>query len=282
MGKDVWIRKFGLPGRRMGATATSILILVAFCGPHLSQAQGASEYQVKSAYLYNFAKLAAWPKQEAENGAEPFWIGVVGGDDEFLDVLAKTVQGKSVGNHRISVKRVTGDDEMKSCREVFVRASIGRKRTKATIAAGIPASVLLVGEDEDFLPQGGLINLFLQNGKIRFAVNHEALDKAGIRVGTELLQLAQEDESGRKPKPGAARQVRYSDTPEYPEIARRLKLQGTVHVEVDVRPDGTIKAVRIVGGHPMLAEAFSEAVRRWKYEPAPNETVEQVYYTFDH
>ncbi|MGB6250151.1 MAG: energy transducer TonB [Terriglobales bacterium] len=73
----------------------------------------------------------------------------------------------------------------------------------------------------------------------------------------------------------------HSDPPEYPEVARSMKIEGTVHLEVEVRRDGTIKAARVLGGHPVLAEAFLQAIKRWKYEPASEENVEQASYTFD-
>lgn len=280
MDNDRGIGKSGGSGWPLLRAAAVAVALLALCSPRPGQAQNASEYQVKAAYLYNFVKLAAWPKQGAADDSEPLWIGVFGGDDEFLEVLTKTVEGKSVANHTIHAKRVNAEDGVKSCRAVFVRASAGRKRSQEAIAAGVPVGVLLIGEDDNFLQQGGMINLFLQSGKIRFAVNRDALDQAGIQVSPELLRLAQEDDSARRAQPHASRQLRQFDLPEYPEIARRLKLQGTVQLEVDVRRDGTVKDVRVLGGNPVLAEAFSEAVKRWKYEPAPNETVEKVHYTF--
>jgi TonB family protein len=276
------IRRVGCSRRRMLLAAGGVFALFALCAVRPGQSQDASEYQVKAAYLLNFAKLASWPEQPVPDRSEPFRIGVAGGDDEFLDVLAKTTKGKSVADRPVSVVRINADDELKSCWVVLIRASTGRKRTQEIIAAGVAAGVLLIGEDDSFLQQGGMINLILQNGKVHFAVNRGALSQAGIQVSKELLRLAQDDEGSRKAEPLGPRQLRQSDPPEYPEIARRLKLHGTVHLEVEVRRDGTIKAVRIMGGHPVLADTFSQAVQHWKYEPGPNETVEQLFYTFDH
>lgn len=268
------------PRRLVRRATAGVFVAILLCASYPGFAQSASEYQVKAAYLYNFAKLATWPEQALGNPSAPLWIGVVAGDDEFVDILTKTVDGKSAGIHPINVKRVATDDDLSSCRLVFVRASAGRKRTQAVIAAEASAGGLLVGEDDDFLQQGGMINLLFQNGKIRFALNRDALDQAGIRLSPDLLQLAKAEEGSRKTKPRGARQLRESAEPAYPELARRMKLQGTVHLEVDVRRDGSVKAVRVLGGHPLLAEALSQAVMGWKYEPAPDETVEKVNYTF--
>jgi len=53
-----------------------------------------------------------------------------------------------------------------------------------------------------------------------------------------------------------------------------------VQVQVLVKPDGTVKEVKILGGHPLLAAALARAVMKWKYQPAPRETVEAVKFSF--
>lgn len=66
----------------------------------------------------------------------------------------------------------------------------------------------------------------------------------------------------------------------YPPLARNMALQGTVKIEVLVSPDGSVKEAQIKGGHPVLAQAAVNAVRRWKWEPAPHETHETVEVKF--
>ena len=76
------------------------------------------------------------------------------------------------------------------------------------------------------------------------------------------------------------RRLEHSVVPEYPEIAERMKLIGIVQVEAMVNPDGTVRDVRVIGGHPLLAEAMVRAVKQWKYQPTPRETVEPVKFSF--
>jgi TonB family protein len=59
-----------------------------------------------------------------------------------------------------------------------------------------------------------------------------------------------------------------------------MKLAGTVQVQAVVKPDGTVRDVTILGGHPLLADALVRAVKQWKYQPAPRETLEVVKYNF--
>lgn len=69
-----------------------------------------------------------------------------------------------------------------------------------------------------------------------------------------------------------ARKPVASPNPEYPEIARRMNISGTVKVEIVISADGTIKSAKVLGGHPLLAEAVQKALQKWKYVPAASET----------
>ena len=133
-----------------------------------AQPQNASEDQVKAAYLVNFAKLAAWPSPLPDSPT-PLTIGISGGDEDFLAVVGGVIAGKIVGIHPLIVKPVSSEQEMKSCQIVFFRAS-GRKHTQTAIQGMAQAGVLLVGEDDTFLWQGGMINLVRDHGSIRFEV----------------------------------------------------------------------------------------------------------------
>lgn len=76
------------------------------------------------------------------------------------------------------------------------------------------------------------------------------------------------------------RKLKSSVPPEYPELARRMKIKGTARVQATITPDGSVKDVKEVGGNPVLLEALSQAVKKWKYVPAPNETVVEIKFDF--
>ena len=80
------------------------------------------------------------------------------------------------------------------------------------------------------------------------------------------------DESGRKVKSRVA--------PQYPELARRVNAKGTVKIEVVIAPSGAIRSTRVIGGHPLLVNAAEDAVKKWKYEPASEETTTVVEFNF--
>jgi TonB family protein len=77
-----------------------------------------------------------------------------------------------------------------------------------------------------------------------------------------------------------ARKTITRTAPVYPDLARSMALQGTVKVEAVVAPDGSVKEVAIKGGHPMLAQAAVNTVRRWRWEPAQHESREVVELKF--
>ena len=68
--------------------------------------------------------------------------------------------------------------------------------------------------------------------------------------------------------------------PRYPEIARRMNLVGTVKVEAIIGPDGKVKNVNVVGGHPILVSVTVDAVKEWRYEPSKSETVATLSFDF--
>lgn len=77
------------------------------------------------------------------------------------------------------------------------------------------------------------------------------------------------------------RKVRTRVAPQYPDLARRMSLTGVVKIEVVVSSDGTVKEARVAGGHPVLANAALEAVRKWKFEPASGESTGSISVRFD-
>ncbi|HVI77535.1 MAG TPA: energy transducer TonB [Candidatus Acidoferrum sp.] len=69
-------------------------------------------------------------------------------------------------------------------------------------------------------------------------------------------------------------------SPVYPELARKMHIRGIVRVEAVVRPNGTVKSTRVLGGNPVLVNAAQDAVTKWKFEPAQSESTEVVQLTF--
>ena len=80
---------------------------------------------------------------------------------------------------------------------------------------------------------------------------------------------------------GSDRKVSSRVAPVYPDLAKKMHIHGMVKVEAVVRPNGTVKSTRILGGNPVLVEAAQDAVGKWKFEPAQSETTEIVQLAFE-
>ena len=98
-----------------------------------------------------------------------------------------------------------------------------------------------------------------------------ALTMGPSHVGAQ--QTAQSDEIVRRAKSKVQ--------PLYPELARKMNIIGTVKIEVVVAPNGTVKEARVVGGHPVLANAALDAAKKWRFEPAPGESSGIIDFKFE-
>src|SRR5229473_5870690 len=87
--------------------------------------------------------------------------------------------------------------------------------------------------------------------------------------------------SGQEAQGEVLRRARSKVQPVYPELARKMNLSGTVKVEVVVSPNGSVKEAKVVGGHPVLANAALDAVRKWRFEPAASESSGVVDFKFE-
>jgi TonB family protein len=77
------------------------------------------------------------------------------------------------------------------------------------------------------------------------------------------------------------RKVRIRVEPVYPDIARKMRLNGTVRVQVVISPNGKVKETKVIGGHPILVTAAVDAVKKWKFDPASSETTGILEIKFD-
>jgi TonB family protein len=237
--------------------------------------QIADEYQVKAAYLYTIAKLGRWPAQKLPEKSD-LVIGVFGGNEDFVRVLRDIMAGKTINGHTLEVRQLRAPKDLKFCHIVFFGES--QDTTPGIIEQFGKSPILLVGEDKNFLSEGGMINLAQEDGKMTYLVNSAALERSG---------LTYDDSNTANGLPGTtdgkrenSRVIVLRVRPEYPRIAATLKIIGAVQMQAMVRKDGTVKQVRVVGGHPVLAEAAAAAVMKWRFEAGAKETMESVKISF--
>lgn len=144
------------------------------------------EYEVKAAMLYNFALFVEWPK-EASAGSF-LTVGVLG-DDPFGESLESTFRGKTVQGREIRVRRFAKLEELQPCEILFIAQS-ERKRMPEILGALGRTSVLTVGDMKEFTELGGMFGFRIEQKQVRFEINLEAAQRAGLKVSYKLLRLA--------------------------------------------------------------------------------------------
>jgi TonB family protein len=77
------------------------------------------------------------------------------------------------------------------------------------------------------------------------------------------------------------RKLKSQVAPVYPDLARKMNISGVVKLQITIAPNGTVKTVKLVGGHPLLANSAMDTVKKWRYEPAKDETTTVVEFHFD-
>lgn len=163
------------------------------------------EYEVKGAFLVNFARLTRWPEATFQELQQPIVLGVVGEADQ-VDAIERSTRDSRVRDHPIEVERVSSAREAARSHVLFVTDSYA-DRAGEMIRATRGGGVLTVGESEEFTRSGGIINFFTRDDRIRFAINRGAAEAAGLKLSAQLLRLGKivstEDEVSA-PADGAA------------------------------------------------------------------------------
>lgn len=172
--------------KRLNIVLISLLAVTCAVWPVYGQ-QRVGEYQVKAAFLYNFAKFVEWPKSTASESSKPLVLGILGEDPFGEDI--QTISGKRVKDKTFQVIRSERLQELDNCDILFISASMkGQLDHILEKINGKP--VLTVSDTRGFAEQGVMINLFMVNNKIRFEINPHAVKRSDLKMSSQLLKLA--------------------------------------------------------------------------------------------
>ena len=189
------------PPRSFAVTVFALLLIVpGALAATLPQAQPQSEplteYQIKAAFLYNLAKFVEWPGDPLSDSQAPIVLGIVG-EDPFGKALDAVILGKTVNGRGLVVRRLGRGGDLRTCRILFISSS--EKRHLAQILESLKgSSVLTVGEADGFVQSGGVIQLLLEESRVRFEINPDAAARARLKISSKLLALARIVADGRR------------------------------------------------------------------------------------
>ena len=166
-----------------------ILGMLLLAAPLAAQGGAAGEYQVKAAFLFNFAKFVEWPDGSFKSPADGIHICVLG-DNPFGTALSDVLAGKKVNDRPLVGMRLLDVKEASRCQILFVSKSEYTK-LRAILAATKSAGILTVGDSDNFALDGGVIGFRLEDGRVRLEINLKAAQNAQVQISSKLLSLAQ-------------------------------------------------------------------------------------------
>lgn len=184
---------YGLSGGPRCLAATLLLVLIGaswLAGAALSQATAVidREYAIKAAFLYQFSNYIDWPESAFESGGQEFVIGLYQ-SNALEPTLKKIAATKKVGGRSIRLVVLNTPAEASKCHMLFVPQSVSSDQLTAIHQDG-KDTVLMVGETDDFIAQGGHIQFFIENNKVRFAFHSKLANNSELKVSSKLLALA--------------------------------------------------------------------------------------------
>jgi YfiR/HmsC-like len=172
-----------------------VVLAAAATGAHAQDTEASSEYLIKAGFIYNFASLVQWPSTSFSQADSPIVIAVLG-EDHFGTTLDHVLQGKKIDGRPFVIRRLRSVSELvkstgnpRECQILYVTSSAMSRLSEAIQSVrGLP--ILTIGEMPGFAKSGGMINLVLEDNRVRFEVNVKAAKDADLNISSRLLALA--------------------------------------------------------------------------------------------
>ena len=163
-------------------------LLVALGLARAAEAVASKEYQIKAAFVYNFAKFVDWPASAFPKSDSPIVFAVLGSDAFALE-LEKALKDRKINGRDLVAKRISNLEGAAGAHVLFVSSSQdGHLAELQAILKG--HSVLTVGESPAFAAAGGMINFVMEGDKVRFEINIDEVEAAGLKISAQLQKLA--------------------------------------------------------------------------------------------
>jgi hypothetical protein len=147
-----------------------------------------AEYDIKAAFLFNFARFTEWPDQAFAGPTAPLVLGIYG-VDPFNRSTLDEISSRSISGRRVEVRKMDDPKTLGDCHIIFVNG-IDDKNLATLMSSIKNKPVLTVGESEKFGPSGGMIRFYIEDTKVRFEVHLPQVQRANLKISAKLLSLA--------------------------------------------------------------------------------------------
>lgn len=155
------------------------------CPVRLRAEEPPREYQLKLAFIVNFARFISWPESSPADDTLKLCVF---GDNPFGSALLG-VEGKKVGGNRLKTMVIGSLAAAGECHVLFVPENLAEEFFRQS-GDGLSGTTVAVGDDQGFVERGGGIEFVARDGRLGFVINNSLLKEKGIQVGSSLLSLA--------------------------------------------------------------------------------------------
>ena len=175
--------------RRISVRAWAVLFCLTVClpSPVFGETLSGAEYKVKLGFIYHFIRFTQWPPETFPSPESPINF-CIASTSPAADIMF-SLQDKVVRGRRIDVRKYAGDEDIESCQILFI-ASDDETFVPPILSLIQGRRILSIGEMKNFTRMGGVINFFVTNNQLRFEVNLDAADYAGLKFSSQLLMSA--------------------------------------------------------------------------------------------
>ncbi|QTA86057.1 YfiR family protein [Desulfonema magnum] len=163
-----------------------------------------NEYHVKAGFIYNFIKFTKWPRKTFQNSTSPFAL-CIASDSFFNDIISslglkipgcseneafRILGGKNVRGRKLDIKECNNDKDIQGCHVLFI-CSENKEFILDVLNTAKNQNILTIGEFQGFERMGGIINFFTEKNRLRFRINIDAANRAGLKLRSQLLMSAE-------------------------------------------------------------------------------------------
>jgi len=147
-----------------------------------------SESAVKAAIIFKIAKFVTWPDSVFDADDEPLSVCMM--SDSPMAEAMSALQGRLVRGHPISIRKLDRLGSVATDCQILYLHEDRTEPARAVLNSVAQSPVLTVGDSDAFSERGGIVSLSIERNRVRFAINLEASEKAGLEISAQLLQVA--------------------------------------------------------------------------------------------
>lgn len=162
-----------------------LFLPLVFSHPLENQANPTKEENLKAAFIYNFTKYIIWSDDYT---SQTFNISIIG-ESNILFSLNEIAESRKVGEKEIIVNKIKDINNLSQSHIIFISSS-ERDRLSDILNKINEKNILTISHSDGFAKMGVAINFFISNGKVRFELNQKVIERAGLKVSSQLQRLA--------------------------------------------------------------------------------------------